>query len=431
MPSARGPEPVRGLRHLAAGHYRVDESGFAVAGDHDRVPGDSDLLAVADAGGAPYDGHAVGLGPVASKARTCPGFFLDWYLTMTTLVFVSGFCLVAVFVYMARYSGRVRVEQVRLIDAPLDAVFAKVVDLAQWQSWNPWLEAEAAPALTLSERCDQQGSRCAWTTDNMGTGWVEHVRLVPRQRIDQRLRLQHPFTVSGRSSWTFKERAGKTEVTWSLRARVGFSMRAFASTVKSSLALDCRYGLDELASLLEPVDAPRYSIVHLGVRDVAPGHYAYRAYQGTISGLPAAVRSTTAELSSQMAARGIQAVGTPMAVYFKTNIKLRTTVCHIGISVDTTLADDAWTVRALPAQRAYVVRLQGNPKALEIAWYHAMQRMVAINVRPDQRLPPFERYLVQGDGVNDNDCVTELYLPVLDPVSVPGPLSQAVHPAPI
>lgn len=338
---------------------------------------------------------------------------------MTTFVFVSGFCIVAVLVYMARYSGRVRVEQTRLIDAPVDAVYARVIDLGQWQHWNPWLEPGTQATLTLSDRTDQRGSTCTWASATMGSGMVEILRIEAGRRIDQRLRLKHPFTVSGKSCWTFRDLAGKTEVTWSVRGRVAFSMRAFSSTVKSSLALDCRYGLDQLASLLEPVTAPRYSIVHLGVRDIEQRHYAYRTYQGPISGLPRARLNILDELRQELTALGVQATGMPMAIYFKTNIKLRTTVCHIGIPIASGQAPAQMMVREQAAHRAYVVRLQGSPDALEIAWYHAMQRMVAEKIQPDQRIPPFESYLVSDGGPLGNDCITELHVPVLGQRSMP------------
>ncbi len=332
---------------------------------------------------------------------------------MTTLVFVTGFCIVAVLVYMARYSGRVRVEQVRVVEAPLAAVYAKVADLAQWQQWNPWVDAQAATTLTLSERTDQAGSRCTWTSDSLGAGVVEHLRLFPGQRVEQRLRLKQPFTVAGRSEWTFKDLGGKTEVRWRLRGRVAFSMRAFSTTVKASLALDCRYGLDQIASLLEPAAAPRYAIERLGVQDVVSTHYVYKTYQGSISGLPQALSSTVAELHQQLADLGVVATGEPLALYFKTNIKLRTTLCHFGIPIGNVTEAGAMQVRELTAHRAYVVRLEGSPTALEIAWYHAMQRMMAEKIKPDQRLPPFERYLVSDDGVNENGSTIELHVPVL------------------
>ena len=332
---------------------------------------------------------------------------------MTTLVFVTGFCIVAVLVYMTRYSGRVRVEQIRVIDASLNAVYAKVADLAQWQQWNPWVDAQAATTLTLSERANQAGSRCTWTSDSLGAGFVEHVRLFPGQRVDQRLRLKQPFTVMGRSEWFFKDLGGTTEVRWRLRGRVAFSMRAFATTVKASLALDCRYGLDQIASLLEPITAPRYTIAHLGVREVAATHYVYKTYQGSISGLPQTMRGTVAELRQQLTDLGIAATGEPLAIYFKTNIKLRTTFCHIGIPIGNASGTGTMQVRELAAHRAYAVRLHGSPRALEIAWYHAMQRMMAEKTKPDQRLPPFEQYLTSDDSATQNGSTIKLHVPVL------------------
>ena len=334
---------------------------------------------------------------------------------MSTLVLIAGFCIVAVLVYMARYSGRVRVEQTRLIDAPLDQVYPHVADLAQWKDWNPWLATDADTQLTVSDPSNRAGSTCAWDNVTMGSGVVTHMRLQPLNSIVQRLRLRQPFKLAGRCNWTFKAVGQQTEVRWSLRGRVAFSMRAFATTVQGSLALDCRYGLDQLARLLEPDTAPRYSIVHLGVRDVASQPYVYAAYSGAIKGLAQAVRTTVADLRAQLSDLGVQAAGVPMALYFKTNIKLRTTVCHIGLPL--THAEDAQAlpVRELAACRAYVVRLEGDPRAMEIAWYHAMQRMVAEKIKPDQRIAPFERYLVSidNDDTQQNHCITELHVPVL------------------
>ena len=331
---------------------------------------------------------------------------------LSTLIFVFIFCVVAVLVYMGRYSGRVRFEQTRLIDAPVAAVYARVADLRQWPQWNPWLAADSGAATTFTDSADGKASACAWDSATMGTGAIEQLRLQPGERIEQMLRLRHPFTVSGRSTWTFEEQDGKTRVTWGIRGRVAFSMRAFAATVKGSLVLDCRHALDQLASLLEPADAARYEIVHLGVRDVPLIPYVYRQYQGSISGLPQAVGDITADLRAQLASSVVAVAGAPLAIYFKTNIKLRTTSCHVGIPVDAAEDFDAVPVRELAAHRAYVVRLKGSRAALEIAWFYAMQRMVAQKIQPDQRLPPFESYLGDDDRANGNETVTELYLPV-------------------
>ena len=177
------------------------------------------------------------------------------------------------------------------------------------------------------------------------------------------------------------------------------------------IELDYRYGLDRLARLVEPVAASRYSIVYLGVRDIPASRYGYRTYEGSLKGLGAAMREGFAELRRQCASQGILPAGDPIAVYVRTNIKLQTTLCRMGMPLGDA-AVDGLPVGEIPAHRAYVVRLQGSYAAMEVAWYHAMQRMRIETIQPDQRVPPFERYLNDPDKTPENDYLTELHIPV-------------------
>ncbi|NVO05317.1 MAG: SRPBCC family protein [Rhodoferax sp.] len=330
----------------------------------------------------------------------------------TTLIFVAAFCVVAVLVYMARYSGRVRVNRTRLIDAPIDAVFAQVQDFAHWDAWNPWLAHSPEARLTISNPGNQPGSTCAWDSPRAGAGLFALVASKASTRIQHTLRIQQPFLVHGRSTWTFAERDGKTEVRWQLKARVAFFMRAFSPTVRATLDLDCRYGLDRLASLLEPAHAARYQLTLLGPREVPACRYVYQSYEGPIQALPNALHQTLAALRAQLRAQGVTETGAPLAFYLKTNIKLRTTVCLMGLPVGD--ADvGALQVREMPAHVAYGARLQGGTDALELAWYLAMQSLTHDQRKPDQRLPPFENYLQLADTTHSNDSVTEVNIPLL------------------
>jgi effector-binding domain-containing protein len=225
------------------------------------------------------------------------------------------------------------------------------------------------------------------------------------------MRFKHPFRFRGRSYWQFSDCDGNTEVTWGMQGRVAFPMRAFAQTVQGTIALDFRYGMDRLAVLFQTAEASRYSLTYLGVRDIPATRYAYITHSGKLDGLGQALHKGFAELRQQLANEGVRSSGEPIAIYLRTNIKLRTTVCHVGISIgDDHL--DRLSVRSLPAHRAYVVRLQGSHAGLEVAWYQVMQRMRIENIEPDLRLTPFERYLNDPGAAPANDNVTELHMPV-------------------
>ena len=302
---------------------------------------------------------------------------------MSALLYVVAFCIVAVLVYMGRYSGRLRVSETRVIAAPIAAVRGRVVDLPQWRDWSPWLESE-----------------------------IENLRAPgDGARIEQRIRLRQPLPFRGRATWLLTEVEGGTRATWSLRGRVAFSMRAFAATVQGSIALDFRYGLDRLAALVEPVDAPRYAISFDGVREVAALRYAWIGHEGPIGELGAAIGRVVGDLRAALARQGVTPTGEPIGVYVKTDVKRRRTVCRFGLPVGA--ADvEGLTMGTLPSHRAFTARLQGSRTRLEVAWYLAMRRLSADDLQPDLRIAPFERYLGVAGARDDNDTVTELYIAV-------------------
>ena len=331
---------------------------------------------------------------------------------ITTLIFVAAFCVVAVLVYMARYSGRLRVTHTRIIDAPMAEAYARVIDLDRWREWNPWLEREADSPAVLSKSTDCAGSSCTWARAGTDVGEIEHLRINEPGRIEQRMRLRRPFPFRGRGRWEFTESDGKTRATWSLRGRVAFPRRAFAETVQGAIALDFRYGLDRLAGLVEGAGAPRYSITYRGLREIAAIRYAYIAHSGALAGLGEAMRDAIVELRTRLASQGVAVAGEPIAVYVKTHIRQRTTVCRLGIPIGAAEVEGL-AVASLPRHRAFVARLQGSHAHLEVAWYLAMQRIGTEGIQPDLRVTPFERYLNDPDPARGNDNVTELHIPVL------------------
>src|ERR1700741_1780219 len=100
---------------------------------------------------------------------------------MSSFFFVLAFLIVALLVYMGRYSGRVRAEASRFIAAPPEAVRARVADLAQWQAWNPWLEH------ARDARAHVDGDGLAWDVPQVGRGRVRALAKAPPGTLRQQL----------------------------------------------------------------------------------------------------------------------------------------------------------------------------------------------------------------------------------------------------
>jgi len=331
---------------------------------------------------------------------------------MSVALFVLAFCVVALLVYTARYSGRIRVDCTRVVDAAANDAYACIVDLRRWPEWSPWVEGRSPVDSRHSGPSDATKGSYRWLRDDGDLGCVEHLRIDRPGRVEQRLRLWRPFPLRARLRWQLAECEGKTRVTCAIRGRVGFSMRAFAATVQGALALDVRYGLDRLARLVEPDGAAGYAIRIDGVREIGAVRYAYVEHTGSLGGIAQTMQLAVRELHDSLAKQRVAASGAPMAVYLRTNAARRTTSCRFAVPIGDATVERV-DVATLSAHRAFVATLEGSRDQLELAWYLAMQRLADAGVGPDLRLTPSERWVRESTGGSGDDSITELRIPVL------------------
>ena len=205
---------------------------------------------------------------------------------------------------------------------------------------------------------------------------------------------------------------------------MSFGTRAFAPTVQGALALEMRYGLDRLARHLEGAREDSYDIDYVGQREVDPLRYAYVTHEGPIDGLPLAVQAQATALRERLANLGVTPTGAAIAVYLRTHTRLRTVQCRIGFPIGD-IAVEGLPIAELPAHRASVVRLHGSRTGSEVAWYQALQRMRIDGIRPDPRVPPFERHAMKGDTAGTHCEMVELHMAALQSQPVASPSASA------
>ncbi|HEY9106009.1 MAG TPA: SRPBCC family protein [Roseateles sp.] len=319
---------------------------------------------------------------------------------MSPLFFALALFLVVLLVYMGRYSGRVRAEATRFIAAPPAVVQARVEDLAQWQAWNPWLEHAREAQATV------EGGTLAWDVPQAGRG-----RVTTRGPLRQKLSFALPFKFQGRSDWRFEPAPGGTQVTWRFKGRVAFTLRAFAATVQGATALDLRFGLDRLAETLQ-AGPPAYRLDYLGVQAQPARALALQPFSAALDALADELPPRIAAVRTQLDGANLPANGTGVVLYLKTQLKRRVVDGQAGVTLPAaTPLPSGLSARELPAHRASVLRFDGPPEALELAWYQAMQRLRVEQLQPDPQLPPHALYL--GGTAPGQRGLVELHLPVM------------------
>lgn len=318
---------------------------------------------------------------------------------MSTLLFVLAFLLVALLVYMGRYSGRLRAEASRFIAAPPEAVQARVEDLARWQAWNPWLEHAREATATVA------GDTLAWDVPQVGRARVRAL-----QPLRQHIAFDLPFKCQGRSDWRLEPAPGGTRVTWAFKGRVAFTLRAFASTVQGATALDLRFGLDGLAATLEAAP-PAYTLGYAGAQEQPARRAAQQPYRGPLDTLAQELPPRIAAVRAALSGSGLPADGAAVVHYLKTQLKRRTVDCRIGIELPAeAVLPDGLSLHEQPAHVAYLLRFDGPPEALELAWYQAMQRLRVEQREPHPQMPPAALY--RSDTAPGRRGEVDLLLPL-------------------
>jgi uncharacterized protein YndB with AHSA1/START domain len=135
--------------------------------------------------------------------------------------------VIAVLVVIALQPADYRVTRAAVIEAPPAAVFARVTDLRQFQTWNPFARMDPNAKNTFEGAPAGLGAAMAWSGNkNIGEGRMTIVESRPHELVRMRLDFMRPFASTAFAEFTFAPDDGRTAVTWSMAGRNNFMAKA-------------------------------------------------------------------------------------------------------------------------------------------------------------------------------------------------------------
>ena len=177
---------------------------------------------------------------------------LKWLLGIVVLlaavVFIGGYLL----------PREVEVARSIEIDAPAAEVFPHVNSLKATETWSPWLSMDPQTTLTYNDVPEGVGAAMQWQSENpqvgsgsqepLGVGIVESVE---NQRVVTALDFGEMGSATAR--FDLAENAGRTNVTWGLRADMGGGPvgRWMGLMMDRWVGADYERGLANLKALVE------------------------------------------------------------------------------------------------------------------------------------------------------------------------------------
>lgn len=130
--------------------------------------------------------------------------------------------IVAILAFAATRPDTFVVRRTAVIDAPPEALVARVEDFHQWRAWSPWEKMEPDMARTYEGPERGVGAAYAWTGKKVGAGRMEIQKVVLAREVVFRLDFLKPFKATNTGRFTFEPEGAATRVTWSMEGGVPY-----------------------------------------------------------------------------------------------------------------------------------------------------------------------------------------------------------------
>jgi hypothetical protein len=176
-------------------------------------------------------------------------------MTTVTLVLFGLVALVAAVVaYVATRPDAFRIERSQTVRANADAVFARINDLRQFNTWNPFAAADPTAKIVYSGESRGPGAAYEWdSAGRAGKGRMTVVEAQAPRKVVMRLEFLKPFVATNTAEFSIASEGPVTNVTWAMTGTCGFVHKLCGLVFNSDKMVGGEFakGLASLKSLVE------------------------------------------------------------------------------------------------------------------------------------------------------------------------------------
>jgi len=297
------------------------------------------------------------------------------------------------------------------IQAPREQVYATVRDFRHWPAWSPWLRAEPECPIEFAP----DGTSYSWNGTIVGGGTITITEEDPNQAISYRLELTKPWKSTSRVGFSFGERDGVTEVTWTMEGSLPFFLFWMKPMMSAWVGMDYERGLAMLKDFIETGSVP--SELDFAGETSFPGiSYLGCRTRCAIADIGPSMEETFGRVKSWFDAQSIASSGNAFSIYHRWNMARGVAEYTAGYPVSEGIIPSEvpkdFVSGNIPACRAEVIRHTGPYRHLGNAWSAGMTRAQANVFRQNHAIDPFEVYENDLDSVAETELVTSVHFPV-------------------
>jgi len=323
------------------------------------------------------------------------------------LAIVAGIMLVAV-IYLASLDGVFRVRRSLEIEAPVEVVFAAIVDFKSWPQWSPWLMHEPDTHIDYGDDYQREGGYYSWDGKVVGAGRLTHVSIKPNTNIRQKIEFTRPFKSVSEVCWDFEEQDGRTLVHWQMEGGMPFLFRFMTRRTEAMIVRDYDLGLALLNGYVNDA-APHPKITFVGTQELEDFSYWAIPCNGNLRQLEASRQSSIEALRAAAAGK----TGLALTLYRQFDPMASQFRAEVAIPVSDSTPQSNYTRREFQGGRYFRMTLHGEHRFIPLAWYALSCHCRMHKIKLDRTRPSLEIYHDEPDQVTDsNEITTALYIPI-------------------
>lgn len=165
------------------------------------------------------------------------------------ILIIIGIAIAVVLILAAMQPTTFRVSRSKLVHAPAEEPFTRLVDLRRWKDWSPFEKLDPSMKKEFSGPESGVGAAYAWDGNKKaGAGRIEIVDADPPHRLDLDLTFTRPFKASNKTDFVLQPVESGTHVSWTMHGTntfVGKVMCVFVN-MDRMIGKDFEEGLENL-----------------------------------------------------------------------------------------------------------------------------------------------------------------------------------------
>lgn len=339
---------------------------------------------------------------------------------MKILKYVLFLLLIAIIgtaIYVAVQPNEYAFSRSKEIKAPTTLIFNEVNDYKNWPNFSPWIEQEPDANLTYGNKTSGVDGSYAWNGEILGEGNMKTIAVEANKSIAQQIEFIKPFESVSNINWTFENKNGATNVTWSMEGKQDFMTKMFTTfmgSIEDNTGPDFERGLFKLDSIVT-ASMQKYSVNVDGVTEYGGGFYMYKTTSATGANISQIMGKQYGEIMTYMSKNNIIANGMPFTIYNEMNPETGNIIMSNAIPVMNKVKVEKGSevlCGFIPKIKVLKTTLKGNYTNLPKAW-EATFKHIAENGLEQANLKPFEIYTNDpGNFPNPASWTTEIYIPL-------------------